>query len=456
MQRVRLGATPAGKLLALRHDYVNHSAILDDYHENCGEATPYLYSVPNLTIAHSLVRRNVGNPTSMRGPGAVPGLFATESALDELAYRLKIDPIELRILNEPKIDEGLGIPFSSRHLLECYQKGAEAFGWSKRTRAVGSMKRDGLTLGWGVAGCAWIAERFAATASVELRADGTARVASATQDIGTGTYTVMAQRLSEKSGVPIERIEVVLGDSSLPAGPMSGGSMVTASLIPAISAAVDQASRKLLMAAGAGGRYKGKKPDELVFTAGWVHLKSESPANGLSFPQVLLAAKVRAVEGRGSAESTFGKKPEVSMHCYGAQFAEVTWQPEIARLRVSRFVSVIDAGRIMNPRAARNQIQGAVAMGIGMALFEATHYDPRNGAPIVSNLADYIVSTNADVPPIDVHFLEYPDRALNELGVKGIGEIGLAGVAAAIAGAVHHATGVRVRDLPIRIEHLLA
>src|SRR5256885_7713731 len=228
-QRVRLGATSEGKLVSLQHDYVCAQAMLDNYHEDCGETTAFLYSVPNLRVEFGRARRNVGSPTSMRGPGAVPGLYATESAMNELADQLKIDPVQLRTMNEPKIDESLGIPFSSRHMLECLQLGGEKFGWSKRTSEVGSMKRDGLTVGWGMAGCTWIAARFPAEATVHLRDDGTVRVACGTQDIGTGTYTNLAQIASEKTGVSLDKIEVALGDTSLPAGPISGGSMATAS-----------------------------------------------------------------------------------------------------------------------------------------------------------------------------------------------------------------------------------
>src|SRR6266480_1354433 len=236
---MRLGATPEGKLVSLMQDYVYHRSVLDNYHENCGEATAFQYSVPNLRVKFGRATRNIGTPSDMRGPGAVPGLYATESAMNELADQLKIDPVRLRVLNEPKIDEGLGIPFSSRHFLECLELGAEKFGWSKRKPEVGSMKRDGLTLGWGMAGAAWIAARFAAEASVELRNDGTTRVACGTQDIGTGTYTILAQLASEKAGVTLDKVEVALGDTSLPEGPVSGGSMATASVIPAVLAAAD-------------------------------------------------------------------------------------------------------------------------------------------------------------------------------------------------------------------------
>src|SRR6266568_1563089 len=374
-QRVRLGATPDGKLVSLQHDYVFHQAIADDYHEDCGETTSFLYSVPNLRVAFGRARRNVGSPTSMRGPGAVPGLYATESAMNELADQLKIDPVQFRIINEPKIDESLGIPFSSRHMLECLQLGGEKFGWSKRSPEVGSMKGDGLTLGWGMAGCTWIATRFAAEASVQLRDDGTARVASATQDIGTGTYTILAQLASQKTGVPLAKVEVALGDTTLPAGPLSGGSMATESVVPAVFAAADSAIASLLAIATMtpGSPFENRRPTDLAFEGGRVFVKADSAAKGVPFDNLLRRANLRLVTGSGKSEASFGNpKPKFSTHSFGCHFVEVTWQPEIARLRVSRVVSVIDAGRILNPLAGRNQIEGAVVMGIGMALFEHT------------------------------------------------------------------------------------
>jgi xanthine dehydrogenase YagR molybdenum-binding subunit len=469
-QRARLGATTDGKLVSLMHDYVSNLAMLDGYFENCGEATAFHYSVPNLRVKFGRARRNIGSPTSMRGPGAVPGLFATESSMNELADQLKIDPVRLRVLNEPKIDESLGVPFSSRHYLECLELGAEKFGWSKRNPQIGSMKRDGLIVGWGMAGCAWGAGRFPAEANVELRNDGTARVASGTQDIGTGTYTILAQLASDKTGVPLNKVEVVLGDTSLPAGPISGGSMVTGSIVPAVFAAADNAITSLLTVATTtpGSPFENRKPDEIAFQAGRVFVKADGPAKGVSFADVLRRANMRLVTGSGKSEGTGRRrphhpqqdevddpKPKFSMHSFGCHFVEVTWQPAIARLRVSRVVTVIDGGRIINPLAGGNQIEGAAVMGIGMALLEHTIYDPQNGAPINSNIADYLMAVNADVPPVEVHFLDYPDKVINELGARGIGEIGKAGIAAAIAAATYHATGVRVRELPIRIEDLL-
>jgi xanthine dehydrogenase YagR molybdenum-binding subunit len=455
-QRIRLGASRDGKLVSLQHDYVNTTSILDDYDENCGEATPHMYSVANLRVTSGLAKRNVGTPTSMRGPGAVPGLFATESAMDELAVKLGIDPVELHLRNDPKLDEGLRIPFSSRHLKECLTLGAEKFGWSHRNPQVGAMKRDGMTLGWGMAACSWIAARFDCSVSVELRDDGTVRVASASQDIGTGTYTVMAQMAAEMLSIAVELVEVVIGDSNLPAGALSGGSMLTASLVAPIEEAIAAAGKALIgkLVADKHSPFGGAKPNTLEFKHGRVTEKKG--AQVMAFDEALRALKLTTVSGQGNGRGSFGEaKPKFSSHSFGAQFVEVTWQPEIARLRVARVVSVFDAGRILNPLAARNQIEGAIVMGIGMALFEGTEYDAASGAPINASLADYVVATNADVPALDVHFIEYPDFNLNSLGARGVGEIGLAGLAPALTNAVYHATGVRVRELPLKLENLL-
>ena len=316
-QRIRLGAAPDGKLISVMHDSLNHTSILDDYSEGCSEATAYSYSTPNLRATSGLVRRNVGTPTSMRGPGAVPGLFALESAMDELAIKLNMDPIKLRLLNEPQKDEGLNLPFSSRHMVECLNVGAEKFGWSRRTPQVGSMKKDGLILGWGVAGCSWIAERMGTEASVDLRDDGTARVSCATQDIGTGTYTVLSQIVADKTGIPHHKIEVVLGDSDLPPGPISGGSWATASVIPPVLEAIEKAQQTLFTIAiqGKNPAFAGQKPESLAFTDGCVHLKGKAPETGVRFNQTLTEANVRAASGSGKSEGTFGNpKRNYSTH----------------------------------------------------------------------------------------------------------------------------------------------
>ncbi len=456
-QRMRIGATPEGKLISLQQDYRNHSSIGDNVRENCGEATPFLYSVPNLQVTSAIVKRNVGTPAPMRGPGAVPGLFAVESAMDELAVKLKIDPVELRLRNDTLTDETSGKPFSSRHYKECLQTGAEKFGWSKRTPAVGSMRKGELILGWGVAGASWSAGCRGSEATVVLKADGTVTVSSATQDIGTGTYTVMAQIVSDRTGIPVDKIDVVLGDSSLVPGPGSGGSTATASIIPAVADGADAAVKSLLTIATqtSGSPFYQKDPATLAFSGGRIHSAGKSGASGTPFHELLKMTNTASATGNGRWSGLGPDARKYSMHSFGAQFAEIEWDPGIARLRVSRVVSVIDGGRIINMKTATNQVAGAVVMGVGMALMEETIYDPRNGHPVNDNFADYLVPTNADAPSIDVHFLNIPDPVIGEYGARGIGEIGLAGVAPAITAAVYHATGVRVRSLPVRIEELL-
>ena len=459
-QHIQLGATREGKLLALRHEYLSNTSMLEDFDEGCGEATPYLYSVANLEVTGAQPRRNMGAPMWMRGPGAVPGLYALESGMNELADALGMDPLQLRLKNDAERDESHdNIPFSSRHLRECFEVGAKKFGWEKRDPAIGSMRRDGTILGWGLAGASWVAVRLACAATVEFCANGRLCVRCGTQDIGTGTYTVFAQVLHDKTGVPLDRIDVILGDSSLPSGPMSGGSMVTGSVLNAIADGANNAIKRLqqLAATTEGSPLHGAKLETVAFTGGRLHLKDKDAASGAHFADILGAAKLARISADGKTVPTWEdpKSKGFSLHSYGAQFVEVEWEPEIARLRVSRVVTVIDAGRIINPAAAANQVAGAVVMGVGMGLLEETRYEQRTGQPINGNFADYLVATCADTPEVDVTFLDYPDPIMGEYGARGVGEIGLAGVAAAITAAVHHATGVRVRELPVRIEDLL-
>jgi xanthine dehydrogenase YagR molybdenum-binding subunit len=459
-QHIKLGASQDGKLLALRHDYLNVTSMLDDFDEGCGEVTPYLYSVANLEVTGAQPRRNFGAPMWMRGPGAVPGLYALESGMNELADALNMDPLQLRLLNDADKDESdKNKPFSSRHLKECYETGAKKFGWEKRTPGIGSMRREGKILGWGLAGASWVAMRLPCTATVEFCANGRLCVRCGTQDIGTGTYTIFAQVLNQKTGVPLDRIDVILGDSGLPSGPMSGGSLVTGSVLNAIAAGADGAIKRLQQVAASttGSPYHEAALDTIAFSGGRLHKKDQPPADGIHFADMLQMARLNGISAEGKTLPTWEdpKAKDFSLHSYGAQFVEVEWEPEIARLRVSRVVTVIDAGRIINPKAAANQVSGAVVMGVGMGLLEETVYDQRTGQPINCNLADYMVATCADAPEIDVNFLNYPDPAMGEYGARGVGEIGLAGVAAAITAAVYHATGIRVRELPVRIEDLL-
>jgi xanthine dehydrogenase YagR molybdenum-binding subunit len=477
-QRIRLGATQEGKLTAIRHDFLTETSQLDEFVEHCGEQTPFLYSCPNLEVTTGMVRRNVGAPAPMRGPGAVPGLFALESAIDELAIKLKMDPVEFRLKNDADRDEGKNLPFSSRHLKECYQTGAEKIGWKQRTPEVGSMRRNGKIIGWGVGGASWGAARIPCTASVELCPNGRVCVRCATQDIGTGTYTVFAQVIHSKTGVPLDRIDVFLGDTSLPDGPTSGGSMATSAVLPAATGAINQAVTRLLNIATltpSSPFYKAK-PDSLALVGGRICTKEpeqagvrrmaldsdtvpavKAPKDGLPFEELINMARMSGITATGRTFPSFEdpKAKQYSLHSFGAHFAEVEWEPEIARLRVSRVFSIFDCGRIINAKAGANQILGAAVMGVSMSLLEETLYDHRTAQPINGNFADYMVATCADLPDLDVTFLDYPDLIVNEYGARGIGEIGMAGVAPAITSAVYHATGVRVRELPVRIEDLL-
>jgi xanthine dehydrogenase YagR molybdenum-binding subunit len=455
-QRIRLGATQDGKLLSIVQEVKNPTSQIDDYMENATEPTPMLYSCPNVTATQRLVKLNIGTPTPMRGPGATPGMFALDSAMDDLAIKLNIDPLEIRLRNYAEKDESSDRPFSSKHLRECYQTGAERFGWSKRTPGVGSMRDGNEILGMGMGTGTWPAGRGASQARVRLSADGRARVSCATQDIGTGTYTVVAIIVSDKTGIPVERIDAVLGDSSLPPGPTSGGSTATATVIPAVAAASMSVIGDLLKLAATtdGSPFKGADVNSIAMTAGQVHKKGESPESGVPFENLLKLRRIAALEAEGKT----GGSPEAdkySAHSFAAQFIEVGWDPGIARLRVRRTLTVVDAGRIISMKSGRNQMLGATVMGIGMGMFEETIYDSRNAKPVNNNYADYIVATNADIPEQEVIFLDYPDPVLGEYGARGIGEIGLTGVASAVTMATYHATGVRVRELPIRVEKLM-
>ena len=454
-QRLRYGATQDGRLVAATNEILQHTSMVDPYLEDCVDPFAMLYSCPNVAAVQHVVPLNVGTPTPMRGPGRTPALFAIESAMDELAVKLNIDPLELRLRNYAETDESSGQPWSSKNLREAYQLGAQRFGWNQRNPRVGSMRKGSEVLGWGMATCTWPAHQRPAEVRVTLLADGTARAACATQDIGTGTYTVFAEIVADRTGLPVEKVKVVLGDSSLPPGPTSGGSSATASVIPAIAKATDNAIQAVFKAASKAPQFPfaNVDPADLRMSQGFVHLHDKPPASGVPFQEILAAQKLAGLNGQARTDSSPEQK-KYSTHSFGAHFCEISFDPEIVRLRVTRWLTVIDGGQMINAKTARNQIIGAVVMGIGMGLLEETVYDTRTGQPINNNFADYLVPVNTDIPEIECVFLDHPDTILNEYGARGIGEIGLTGCASALASATYHATGIRVRELPIRIEKL--
>lgn len=420
--------------------------------ENCGGITQSLYACPNVLVSHHTTNVHRGAPTSMRAPGAAPGLFALESAIDELALACRTDPLAFRLANISARDESTNLPWSSNHLREAIEQGARKFGWSQRNPLPGSMTEGTEVIGYGMAVCNWDAWRTPAEARVYLKSDGTASVTCAVQDIGTGMYTIVAQTVSELTGLPFEKIDVRLGDSSFPSAPVAGGSWATASVLPAVAEATRNAIAQLgTFATQEGAEFAGSKPESLQLRNG----KLTDGKRAVDYASVLTRQRFASAEGfarTGGAPNL----DKVSFMSFGAHFVEVRWDPGISRLRVARVVSAIDVGRVINPLTARNQVEGAIVMGVGMALFEAAEYDERSGMPGNNNYAEYAVPVHADQPQIDVILLDYPDLQFNEFGARGIGEIGITGFAAAVANAVHHATGKRIRELPITKEKLMA
>lgn len=451
-QHVRVAASTEGKVTSIRHESVNTTSFIEQYVENCGGITQSLYACPNVLVSHHTTNVHRGAPTSMRAPGAAPGLFALESAIDELALACRTDPLAFRLANISARDESTNLPWSSNHLREAIEQGARKFGWSQRNPLPGSMTEGTEVIGYGMAVCNWDAWRTPAEARVYLKSNGTASVTCAVQDIGTGMYTIVAQTVSELTGLPFEKIDVRLGDSSFPSAPVAGGSWATASVLPAVAEATRNAIAQLgTFATQEGAEFAGSKPEALQLRNG----KLTDGKRAVDYASVLTRQRFASAEGfarTGGAPNL----DKVSFMSFGAHFVEVRWDPGISRLRVARVVSAIDVGRVINPLTARNQVEGAIVMGVGMALFEAAEYDERSGMPGNNNYAEYAVPVHADQPQIDVILLDYPDLQFNEFGARGIGEIGITGFAAAVANAVHHATGKRIRELPITKEKLMA
>jgi len=454
---LRLGADSEGRLLALTHDgltSMSHPA-LGEFSEPVGLQSEMLYSSANNAVTHRLVPLNAPLPTYMRAPGEASGSFALESAMDELAAALKMDPLELRLRNYAETDPHEDKPFSSKALRQCYADGSEAFGWAHRPIEAGSLREGSALIGWGMATATYPMNRSEAGARIVFDSDGTVAVQSGTQDLGTGAYTVMAQLATDALKLPLHRVRFELGDSDFPKAPVSGGSQSAASVGSAVLAVVESAKQRLFEMALAAKRspVAGASVDDLELSDGFVRLRS-APHRQIAVPALLARNRLERLVVEGDAKPGDEKK-RYSMHSFGAQFAEVRVDPELAQIRVTRFVGAYAAGRILNMKTARSQALGGITMGIGMALMEATRIDPNTGRVVNSNVSEYVMPVNADIPDLTTIFVEEQDRMINPAGVKGLGELPIVGAAAAVANAVWHATGIRVRDLPITAEKIL-
>ncbi len=455
VQRVALGASRNGQLTAIVHEGTAQTSLYEENTENLLGATRMLYASPSCITKYRLVHGNVQTPLYMRGPGEVSGIFALDSAMDELAYKLKIDPLELRIRNHAANDPSSGLPWSSKSLLECYRRAAEAFGWSRRTMEPRSMRDGRYLVGMGMATGTYPMYRFPASARARIFRDGTAVVQSSASDMGPGTWTTMKIIGAEALALDLGRVRSELGDSTLPRAAVHGGSATTASVGSAVYEACLAARAKLLALASNDPRspLRGATEAQVSVADGRIFLKND-PSRGETYSAILRRNRMESIEA--TVEWKPGDQEEkFSMHAFVAHFIEVRVDSELGLLRVSRVVSACGGGRIMNEKTARTQLTGAVIGGLGMALMEETVMDHRMGRFVNANLGEYHVPVNADIPDMEAFFVEERDDHVNPLGAKGIGEVGIVGVPAAVANAVYHATGKRIRELPITLDKLL-
>jgi xanthine dehydrogenase YagR molybdenum-binding subunit len=456
-QTVRLGTDREGALTAIDHHVKTTSSTFDDFFEPAADIAHTLYASPAIATSHEAVRLDTGTPLFMRAPGEATGNIALESAIDEMALACGMDPLAFRLKNYAEVEPISGKPFSSKALRECYAQGAASFGWASRPLAPRQMRDEsGLLVGWGMGTATFPALMFQAQARAVLRSDGTGVVESGTHDMGQGAWTAFAQIAADGLALDIDQVEFRAGTSDLPDAGIAGGSAHTATAGMAIHNAGADVIAKLAELALGDDRSPlfGAGNVGVVARGGRLHRRDDESRNE-SYADILVRAGMTEIEGRGSSAADPVAQSAYAMHAHGAVFAEVKVDPDLGQIRVMRLVGAFAAGRIINPRMVRSQYYGGMIWGVSFALHEQAIMDSRSGRPMNPNLAEYHVPVNADVPSLEAILIEERDPHVNALGIKGVGEIGITGTAGAIANAVFHATGVRVRQFPITLDRLI-
>ena len=453
IQTIGIGASKDGQITGITHDVISQSSSYEDFTENVAGMTKFMYQSPNVNTRYRLLPLDISSPIWMRGPGEATGAFALESAIDEMAYKLNMDPLEFRLKNYTETDPERNRPYSSKYVREAYQKGAEQIGWFKRNREPRSMKDGEWLVGYGMSTGVFNASRGQATCRGVLSADGTLLLQSATSDIGPGTGTAMTNIAHELLGIPVNNIRFELGDSSLPTAGSQGGSTTTSTVGSAVYETCAALRDNLLAILTKTEGFEGVKADEIVFADNTVYKKAD-PSRILQLTDLLKKTNMPAIEATRESKGN-PEAQKYSMYSFSIHFTEVRVHPKTGVVRVKRVVTIADSGKIVSPKTAASQMIGGVTGGIGMALTEEAVIDHRYGRFINNNFADYHVPVSADVPHIETIFIDKPDPIINPMGAKGMGEIALIGFAAAVANAVYHATGKRVRDLPITPDKLL-
>ncbi|RZA24966.1 MAG: xanthine dehydrogenase family protein molybdopterin-binding subunit [Proteobacteria bacterium] len=456
MHKMELSAARDGTLTSMKHEVLSETSQFEEYTENVVSWSGEVYQCENASFDYKLAKLDVYTPIDMRAPGATWGVYALESAIDELAAEVGMDSLAFRLKNYSEMDQNTGKPYSSKELRECYRQGAEAFGWHERPLGPGRMKSGHHSIGWGMATGIWEAMQMYASASAKLHANGHLEVSSATSDIGTGTYTIMTQIAADAMGLPLEKVEFKLGDSKLPKAPLEGGSWTAATVGMAVHDVCQKVATKAFKTAqGLKDSPLAKlKFEDVEFIDGMIRSKKD-PSKEVSLTAIVQSTKEGSIEDEVTALPNLVKQKPYTRNTHSAVFVEVKVDEELGIVEVTRVVAAIAGGRILNPKTARSQILGGVVWGISTALHEHSVMDLKQGRFINHDLAGYHFSANKDIPEIEVIFVPEDDTIVNPLGIKGLGEIGIVGTAAAVANAIYHATGKRVRDLPITVDKLL-